>query len=144
MVLNVEVSVFWSVNSAWVGLYNKCSNMHGATLMISLRVHTLYQLLKGSSSGMRIFLYRWLLWSPKENIFQSFAGLQAVGILMNAWRQLFTAWHQLPIVCGCAGGVLCITPPLYYVILVRIFCIFKFHSGYYQLNCFFFLSYTFL
>jgi hypothetical protein len=32
LVLNVEVSVFQSVNSAWVGLYNKCGYMHGATL----------------------------------------------------------------------------------------------------------------
>jgi len=61
---------------------------------------------------------------------------------MNAWRQLFTDWHQLPIVCGCAGGVLCITPTLYYVILVGIFCIFKFHSGYDQLHFFLSLSYT--
>jgi len=36
LVLNVEVIVFESVNSTWDGLYNKCGNMHGVTLKITV------------------------------------------------------------------------------------------------------------
>ena len=68
MVLNVEVIVFWSVNSAWVGLYNKyCKHIcimkktqHFGQNLLTIKIH-LHTSSVWHAQNSKLFSIKWII-----------------------------------------------------------------------------------